>query len=125
MPLRRVVNASPIIFLHRVSLLEELNEPGVTVVVPDIVLQELAGLGPNDPAAIAVRSASWVQVAPAPPIPPAVSSLRLDPGEAAVLALALTPTQGDTEVILDDLAARHCAGVRSRPCQGIRPDFDG
>jgi predicted nucleic acid-binding protein len=39
--LRRVVNASPIIFLHSVGLLEQLNEPAVTVIVPDAVLEEL------------------------------------------------------------------------------------
>jgi hypothetical protein len=31
---RRVVNASPIIFLDRVGLLDQLNEAGVTVLVP-------------------------------------------------------------------------------------------
>ena len=43
----RIVNASPIIYLHHVDLLEELNEHGLTVVV----LVELGGLGPDDPAA--------------------------------------------------------------------------
>jgi hypothetical protein len=60
--LRRVVNASPIIFLHRVGLLEQLSERGVTVLVPDAVLEELGGLRSDDPAAVAVRSAPWVQV---------------------------------------------------------------
>ena len=36
---RRVVNASPIIFLDRVGFLDQLNEPGVTVLVPDPVLK--------------------------------------------------------------------------------------
>jgi len=44
--LRRVVNASPIIFLDRLGLLDQLNEPGVTVtvLVPDLALEELGGL---------------------------------------------------------------------------------
>ena len=67
--LEGVVNASPIIFLDRVGLLDQLNEPGVTVFVPDFVLEELGGLTPDDPAAVAVRSASWIQVVAAPPIP--------------------------------------------------------
>src|SRR5205823_13551105 len=53
----------------------------------------------------------------APPVPASVQSFRLDPGEAAVLALALTSSQGETEVILDDLAARRSAatlGLRVR-----------
>ena len=87
MSLRRVVNASPIIFLDRLGLLDQLNEPGVTVLVPDLVLEELGGLTPDDPAAVAVRSASWIQVVPAPPIPDSLRPFRLDRGEEAVLAL--------------------------------------
>jgi len=43
---RRVVNASPIIFLDRLGLLDQLNEPRgtVTVHIPDLVLEELGGL---------------------------------------------------------------------------------
>ena len=36
----RVVNASPLIFLTRVGLLDVLNEPGVPVMVPDKVQSE-------------------------------------------------------------------------------------
>jgi predicted nucleic acid-binding protein len=100
-----------------VNLLEELSESSVTVVVPDVVLAELCGLRPDDPAAVAVRTASWIQIMTAPSVPASVQSSRLDPGEAAVLALALAPSQGETEVILDDLAARRCAatlGLRVR-----------
>src|SRR5271166_4662557 len=78
---RRVVNASPIIFLDRVGLLDQLNEAGVTVLVPDFVLEELGGLTPDDPAAVAVRSASWIQVVAAPPIPDSLRHFRLDRGE--------------------------------------------
>jgi predicted nucleic acid-binding protein len=109
--LRRVVNASPIIFLHRVGLLDQLNEPGVTVLVPDCVLEELAGLGPDDPAEVAVRSASWIQVVATPPIPDSLPRFRLDRGESAVIAFALLPNDEETEVVLDDLAARQCAAA--------------
>ena len=89
MSLRRVVNASPIIFLHRVGLLDQLNEPGVTVFVPDAVLEELGGLRSDDPAAVALRSAPWVQVVATPPFPDSLPRFRLDRGESAVIALAL------------------------------------
>ena len=49
---RRIVNASPIIFLHRVGLLDQLNEAGVTVLVPVPVLEEPGGLTLDDPAAV-------------------------------------------------------------------------
>lgn len=38
--LQRVVNASPLIYLTHVGLLDVLNEPGVPVVVPERVLTE-------------------------------------------------------------------------------------
>jgi predicted nucleic acid-binding protein len=100
-----------------VDLLGELNERDVTVVLPDVVLVELSGLEPDDPAVIAVRSASWIHIVTTPPVPASLQAFRLDPGEAAVLALALTPSQDETEVILDDLTARRCAatlGLRVR-----------
>jgi hypothetical protein len=59
---RRVVNASPLIFLTRLGLLDLLNEPGVPVIVPDTVLLELGGLVPNDPAVLAVPQSPWLHV---------------------------------------------------------------
>ncbi len=38
---KRIVNASPLIFLTRLGLVDLLNEPGVVVLVPDAVLGEL------------------------------------------------------------------------------------
>jgi predicted nucleic acid-binding protein len=99
-----------------VNLLEVLHEPGVPVVVPDAVLTELGGLGPNDPAALAVGQSSWLQVVPSPPIPASVQAWTLDAGESAVLAVALE--QPDSQAILDDLAARRCARALNVPLQG-------
>ena|SRR5271166_559835 len=109
MSLKRVVNASPIIFLDRLGLLDLLNEPGVTVFVPEPVMVELGGLSSDDPAVVAVRSASWIQVVPAPPIPDPLGPFRLGRGEESVLAFALAPDEQTAQVVLDDLAARRCA----------------
>src|SRR4051795_13104123 len=84
---RRVVNASPLIFLSKVGLLEVLRGEGVPVVVPDVVIAEVGALGPNDPSYQAVQAAGWVQVVPVP-APAAVLPTSLDAGEAAVLTLA-------------------------------------
>jgi predicted nucleic acid-binding protein len=116
--LRRVVNASPIIFLHQVGLLDQLNEPGATVLVPDAVLEELGGLRPDDPAEVAVRAASWIRVVAAPPLPASLARFRLDRGESAVIALALLPSDQETEVVLDDLAARKCAAALGMKVRG-------
>lgn len=93
-----------------------LHEPGVSVVVPDRVLAEIGPHGATDPAAIAVGAASWIQVVPAPAIPGEVSDWGLDPGESAVLALALE--QPGPQAILDDLDARRCAASPKIPTQG-------
>ncbi len=90
----------------------------MTVLVPVPVLEELGGLAADDPAAVAVRSASWIQVVAAPPIPDSLRPFRLDRGEQAVLALALVPTEEETEVVLEDLAARRCAAVLGLKVRG-------
>jgi predicted nucleic acid-binding protein len=110
------VNASPLIFLTQVGLLEVLDEPGVPVVVPDRVLAELGAHGPADPAVIAVGAAPWIQVVSTPAIPREVSDWGLDAGESAVLALA--PEQPGSQAILDDLDARRCAASLGVSTQG-------
>jgi predicted nucleic acid-binding protein len=110
------VNASPLIYLTHVGLLEVLNEPGVPVVVPDRVVAEIGAHGPTDPAVIAVGAATWIQVTPDPVIPQQVEDWGLDAGESAVLALAWE--QPGSQAILDDLSARHCAASLGIPTQG-------
>jgi predicted nucleic acid-binding protein len=85
---RRVVNASPLIFLTRVGLLEVLREPGVPVLVPDIVIAEISSLGATDPAAQAVTNSSWIQVVSTPAIPVELLPWGLDAGEAGVIAVS-------------------------------------
>ncbi len=109
----RVVNASPLIFLTHPGLLEVLDEPGVPVVVPDRVIAEIGAPGASDPA---VGAAAWIQVVSTPPIPKEVSDWGLDPGESAVLAVALE--QPGSQAILDDLDARHRAASLGVSTQG-------
>lgn len=110
------MNASPLIFLTQLGLLEVLDEPGVPVVVPDRVLAEIGAHGATDPAVLAVAAASWIQVIPTPPIPREVVDWGLDAGESAVLALA--PEQPGSQAIVDDLDARRCAASLGIPIQG-------
>lgn len=110
------MNASPLIFLTHVGLLEALDEPGVPVVVPDRVIDEIGARGASDPAVIALGAAPWIRVVPTPPIPKEVSDWGLDPGESAVLAVALESP--GSQAILDDLDARHCAASLGVPTQG-------
>jgi predicted nucleic acid-binding protein len=104
----RVVNASPLIHLARVALLELLRGPdrSIEVVVPAVVLDEvLRGVG-HDPTTGLVEAAArdWLTVVPTPAIHPDIDPARIDDGEIAVLSIARV-TPGST-VVLDDRAAR-------------------
>lgn len=104
----RVVNASPLIHLSRLSLLELLREPGqsVDVVVPTVVFDEVMRGASYDPSALLVEAATqdWLTIVPAPPPHPNINLARIDAGEIAVLSIALI-TPGSS-VVLDDRAAR-------------------
>lgn len=110
------MNASPLIFLTEVGLLEVLRQPGVPVLVPDVVLVEIGRLGPNDPAIQVVQQSGWMQTVPTPTIPDAVLVWDLHAGESAVLAVALE--HPDSMAVLDDQPARWCAQVLNIQTQG-------
>ncbi len=112
----RIVNASPLIFLTQAGLLDVLREAMLGVIVPDVVIAEIGARGPSDPAVQAVRQCPWIQVLSAPPIAGEFQSWNLDPGESAVIALALS--RPGSSVVLDDLAARRCARSLAIPLEG-------
>ena len=115
---KRIVNASPTIFLTRLDLLDVLRETGLDVVVPDAVLNELALLNPDDPAAVAVRSTPWIRVVTTPAIPEYLHAWKLGAGETAVLAVALSEPGVKKDVVIDDLKARRRAEGLGIPVQG-------
>lgn len=115
---KRIVNASPMIFLTRLGLVDLLSEPGVVVLVPDSVLGELFSLDPNDPAAEAVRSTPWIRVVPTPTIPDSLKAWKLGAGETAVLAVASAEVGPDKDVVIDDWKARRCAASLGIQVQG-------
>ena len=53
---------------------------------------------------------------PSSPVPESLSHWRLDPGEEAVLAVALGSP--GCEVVIDDRAGRRCAEAHRIPCLG-------
>ena len=104
----RVVNASPLIHLARVSLLELLRGPdrGIAVSVPAIVLDEVVRGARHDPTGGLVEAAArdWLRVVPTPTPHSDINRAKIDAGEISVLSVArLVP--GSTAV-LDDRAAR-------------------
>jgi len=90
------------------SLLELLREPrpDVVVVIPSIVLDEVLRGARQDPAAhlVAQATTDWLGVESAGQPSPLINRRGLDPGEIAVLSIALA--HPPATVVLDDLAAR-------------------
>ncbi len=103
-----IVDASPLIHLARLSLLELLREHDAAgeVVAPAIVFEEVMRGASHDPSALLVARAArdWLAIAPTPPPHPSLDPSRIDPGETAVLSLALAAP--GAVAVIDDLAAR-------------------
>ncbi len=119
-PLRRIVNASPLILLAKAGQLDLLRAGVPEIIVPDAVLREVSARGPADPVLLEVQRAAWLKLVPAPPTPPEVLVWDLGDGESSVLALALDDPE--CEAILDDRDARRCAqtlGIGSRGTIGL------
>lgn len=116
MPEPPVVDASPLIFLSRASLLDLLRLAGQTVLVPRAVASEIRRRGAIDVTAQVVETTPWLVVVEAPPTPPAILAWDLGTGEAAVLAWAYA--HAGTEAIIDDLAGRRCAAALGIPVRG-------
>ena len=115
----RIVNTSPLVLLARVGCLELLRQPpDAEVTVPDVVFQEILAGEQFDPNVGAIRAASgsWLCIALVPQPAPGLDPNRLDPGELAVLSLALE--NPGAVVVLDDRAARSEAIRRNIPLLG-------
>lgn len=104
----RVANASPLIHLARVSLLDLLRDPegSVPVFVPSVVFDEVMRGASHDPAEglVAEAARDWPAVVDTPPPPAEIRRVGIDAGELAVLSLARN--MPGSSVVLDDLAAR-------------------
>ena len=84
-----VVNASPIILLAKVGLVDLLRQLGPAVVIPDAAVREIQRRGSADAGVQALAQAAWLLSVDPGPIPPAVSAFGLGDGESGVLAHAL------------------------------------
>jgi predicted nucleic acid-binding protein len=107
----RVVNASPLIHLARVSLLDVLREPreSVEVVVPDVVFAEVMTGLIRDRSAMLVEEATfdWLTIVPTPDPHPNIDQRRIDAGEIAVISFAMS--KPGSIAVLDDRLAREQA----------------
>lgn len=113
---RAVVNASPLIFLSRAGLIALLQLISSEIIVPEAVASEIEVRGESDPTARALANVSWLLVSQTPPVPAQIQAWGLGPGESSVLAWA--HAHPGSEAVIDDLAARRCAGVLRIPVRG-------
>lgn len=109
---RWVLNASPIIVLAKIEKLDLISLLTDEVVVPKVVIDEIAAGPPDDPARqIVLRGDLPISQTT---LHPDILAWDLGAGETAVLSYALE-TQGWT-AILDDGVARRCAQSFDIPC---------
>jgi predicted nucleic acid-binding protein len=69
-PVRRIVNASPLILLAKGGQLDLLRAGVPEIIVPDAVLQEVSARGAADPVYQEILRTTWLKIAPALPTPP-------------------------------------------------------
>lgn len=113
---RPAINASPLILLTKAGLLDLLQLLSQEVVVPAAVAMEIQQYGVRDLTAQAIAQTKWLVVVETPPVPELIQSWDLGPGESAVLTWGYV--HPNTEVIVDDLAARRCAVALGIPVRG-------
>jgi hypothetical protein len=75
-----VVNASPIILLAKVGLVDLLRQIGTTVVIPEAAVLEIQRRGMADPAVQALAQAKWLASVDPGPIPATVAAFGLGNG---------------------------------------------
>jgi predicted nucleic acid-binding protein len=111
-----VINASPLILFCRAEKLVLLREFAAHILVPMPVAKEISARGRSDVTAKTIESTPWIEMIPSPPIPEAVASWGLGPGESSVLAVAAA--NPEMTAIIDDLSGRKCAARLGIPVRG-------
>ncbi|MBW4629651.1 MAG: DUF3368 domain-containing protein [Brasilonema octagenarum HA4186-MV1] len=110
------INTSPLIFLTKGGYLDLLRIISSSIIVPAAVATEIQAYGETDVTAVALTNTEELVVQETPSVPAVIQSWDLGPGESAVLTWGYV--NPGTEVILDDLAARRCAGALGIPVRG-------
>jgi predicted nucleic acid-binding protein len=112
---RWVINASPLILLDKAGQLGWIHLLG-EVVIPKSVVAEICEGPEDDPARQWVESTGCELSQPDAPISNELMAWDLGAGETAVIAWAVH--HPGMEAVLDDGAARACAGVSCIPFRG-------
>ena len=111
-----VINASPIIVLAKVGLIEKVPALAAPLVVPEPVALEVRRGKEDDPAVRWLKDAGRGFVRPAEPVPPQLAGSGIGLGERSVIAWALA--HPGFIAVLDDSAARSQARRLALPFLG-------
>jgi predicted nucleic acid-binding protein len=111
-----VVNASPLIFLSRGQHMELFRTIADHLIIPQPVADEILRRGPSDATVSALGGVNWIEIVPVTSVANVILEWGLGAGESAVLAYAFE--RPGTEVIIDDMMGRKCAGVLNIPVRG-------
>jgi predicted nucleic acid-binding protein len=111
-----ILNASPLILLHKIDFLQKMSPLSPTWLIPEMVIQEVEEKDSIDNYISPLSSNAHVEVLKTLPIEPSIASWDLGPGESEVLTHALD--MKNAGVILDDLLARKCAMVHNLLLKG-------
>lgn len=104
------------ILLTGAGLLDLLQLLSQEIVVPAALAMEIQQYGVRDVTAQAIAQTNWLVVIETPPVSELIQSWDLGAGESAVLTWGYV--HPNTEVIVDDLAARRCAVALGIPVRG-------
>ncbi len=102
-----VLDASPIIIMAKIGLIELIPKVADELIIPKAVKNEIEAGIPNDPAFNWIKSSGKVFIRDVGSIEPEILKWDLGLGETEVLSFAYK-NKGFT-AILDDRAARRCA----------------
>lgn len=113
-----VADASPLIILARVGMLDLVRELYGPVRVPSVVWAEAVDGKPDASDVVALRTATWIVVdigADADPVARELEAV-LDRGEAAAIALAVL--RGADTLLMDERRGRREAAARGVETRG-------
>jgi predicted nucleic acid-binding protein len=111
-----ILDASPLILLHKIDFLKSMSKLSKNCLIPASVVNEIEEKNSMDDYISELSYKSKVRILKPSPINPSIAAWDLGAGESEVLSNALG--RKNTGAILDDLQARRCANIFNIPIKG-------
>jgi predicted nucleic acid-binding protein len=111
-----ILDASPLILLHKIDFLTRMSRMSDRWLIPAGVIREIEKKNSIQDYIKQLGSDSHVEVIDSIQVNPSIGAWDLGQGESEAISFALE--RGQVGVILDDLQARKCAKVFDIPLKG-------